>query len=451
MESILSHLKDKRLITLLLISFTIRVAIFFRFQPWDESILQHIILIFDSLGYHNLAICMSSQFSFCDEVFRTPGYPFFTGIIYYLFGPQPAYVLFIQIFFNLLSIYLIYLIATELLNKNLGLIAALLFSIDPHHTIFIYYLLTETIYTSVFLLAFYIFIIGLKNNKFSYFIIAGLIYGVSTLIRPITQYYIIALSVFVILWYIKNWKQGILFSALLIFGYMATTLPWCYRNYHNFGYFKISNIKGYSFLFWDASYYEAKRQNKTIEEINKEFYKELYVMGWRPNQNPFVKEEYLIALAKKTLSPNFPDYVKTHLIGAAKIHLSVGTQSLTDVLRLPAKKWTEEEKYTNGVIPLIQKFFATKTIYEILLGSFVAVFLGIVYFFAAIGIWRMIREKQILLMLFLLGSAGYFALISGIVSYARYRLPSMPFYILLACFGMAFLWDKYQKKKLSAK
>ena len=165
-------------------------------------------------------------------------------------------------------------------------------------------------------------------------------------------------------------------------------------------------------------------------------------MGWRPNQNPFVKEKYMLVLADKTLSPHFADYLKTHLIGSIKIHLSLGTQSLTDVLHIPAKKWTEEEKYTNGVTALAKKFFATKTIYEIILGLFVAVFLSIVYVFAVFGIWRMIKEKQALLMLFLVGSAGYFALISGIVSYARYRLPSMPFYILLASVGIVWLWEK---------
>ena len=75
-----------------------------------------------------------------------------------------------------------------------------------------------------------------------------------------------------------------------------------------------------------------------------------------------------------------------------------------------------------------------------------AVFLAVVYFFAGIGIWRMVKEKQTLLMLFLLGSAGYFSLISGIISYARYRLPSMPFYILLASAGI--VWWLNRKKPL---
>jgi hypothetical protein len=58
----------------------------------------------------------------------------------------------------------------------------------------------------------------------------------------------------------------------------------------------------------------------------------------------------------------------------------------------------------------------------------------------------MIKTKQTLMMLFLLGSAGYFALISGIISYARYRLPSIPFYILLASVGI--VWWLNRKKSL---
>ena len=75
-----------------------------------------------------------------------------------------------------------------------------------------------------------------------------------------------------------------------------------------------------------------------------------------------------------------------------------------------------------------------------------AVFLAIVYFFAGIGSWSSENEKQTILMLFLLGPADYFGLISGIISYARYRLPSMPFYILLASAGI--VWWLNRKKPL---
>ena len=80
-------------------------------------------------------------------------------------------------------------------------------------------------------------------------------------------------------------------------------------------------------------------------------------MGWRADANPFDKEKYDGELANKIIKSNFGDYLKTHLIGTVKIHLSVGTQSLTEVLHIPAKKFSEEEKYNNGVLALIKKFF----------------------------------------------------------------------------------------------
>ncbi len=455
MEKNNHSIRSSRLVLwmILLVALVVRVLIFIRFEPWDSTVISRQILIFDQLQYHEIARTLLQTCTFQSEFipFRTPGYPVYVAFIYGLFGEQPYFVLFSHIGLNLLSIFLMYKIGKELFSGKVGLAAAFLFSLDAHHTMFIYYFLTESIYTTIFLLGLYTYIRGLKTNRLLFFLLTGFVYGLSMLIRPISQYYIYGIFVFTLMWYYKDWKNGIKWAAVVIVAYFITIAPWSYRNYHTFGHYAVSNIKGYNFLFWNASYFEAKRQQKTIEEINASFIDTLKTRGWRPDSNPFEKERIDGELAKEILTANFPDYLKMHLIGTVKIHLSVGTQSLTDVLHIPAKKWTEEEKYTNGVIPLIQKFFATKTIYEILLGSFVAVFLGIVYFFAAIGIWRMIREKQILLMLFLLGSAGYFALASGIISYARYRLPSMPFYILLACFGMAFLWDKYQKKKLSAK
>lgn len=433
---------------LLLLAFSVRILIFILFQPWNELVVQKQILQFDALGYHNLALCIKNNFTFCGDAFRTPGYPFFVSIIYAVFGSQPYTAIFTQIFLNLLSIVLLYKIGVELFSEKAGFIAAILFSIDLHHTIFIYYILTETIYTTVFLAALLFYVKAIKTSRFKFFILTGFIYGISTLIRPISQYYIGGIFLFTLLWYFKEWKNGIKFSVILLSAYFIAVAPWCLRNYSEYGHFALSNIKGYNLLFWNASYYESKRLQQPIDTVNAHFKTELQKMGWTADANPFDKEKYDGELANKILKAHFTDYLKTHLIGTLKIHLSVGTQSLTEVLHIPAKKFSEEEKYNNGVVALVKKFFAEKTIYEILLGLFVAVFLAVVYCFAGIGIWRMIKEKQVLLMLFLLGSAGYFALISGIISYARYRLPSMPFYILLASVGIVW-W--LEQRKQSAK
>lgn len=437
---------NKKMAGLLLFSFVVRLLIFIRFRPWDDAVVQQQILIFDSLGYHHLAGCIQ-HFSFCGDAFRTPGYPFFLAIVYSILGSAPYTAIFVQIFLNLLSIVLVYHIGKTLYSDKTGFIAAVIFSLDLHHTIFIYYILTETIYTTIFLSGLLYLIRAVQNNKLSYFALAGIFYGLSALIRPISQFYIYCVAAFILLWYFRKWKSGLRAASVMLIAYLVCISPWCLRNYSDYGHFALSNIKGYNLLFWNASYYESKRQHKPIEQVNAGFVEELKKMGWRPEANPFDKERYDGELADKILKAHFADYLKTHLIGTVKIHLSVGTQSLTEVLHIPAKKWTEEEKYTNGVVALVKKFFATKTIYEILLGSFVGIFLAFVYGFALVGIWRMLKEKQVLMMLFLLGSAGYFALISGIISYARYRLPSMPFYILLASWGIVYLLESRNKNQ----
>lgn len=185
-----SFFENKKMLYLLVFAFIVRIFVFIRFQPWLDTVITKQILIFDSLGYHNLALCIKNNFTFCGDAFRTPGYPFFVSIIYFISGNHVSHVLFIQIFLNLISIVLMYKIGAALFSEKTGFIAAVLFSLDLHHIIFIYYILTETIYTTVFLLGLYYFIKAIKTNQLKFFLMTGILYGISALIRPISQFYI---------------------------------------------------------------------------------------------------------------------------------------------------------------------------------------------------------------------------------------------------------------------
>ena len=165
-----SFFQNKKMIYLLIVAFLVRVLVFIRFQPWLDSVIAKQILIFDSLGYHNLALCIKNNFTFCGDAFRTPGYPFFISIIYFISGNYVSHVLLVQIFLNLISIVLLYKIGKELFSEKVGFIAAVLFSMDLHHIIFIYYILTETIYTTIFLLALFFFIKAIKTNQLKFFL-----------------------------------------------------------------------------------------------------------------------------------------------------------------------------------------------------------------------------------------------------------------------------------------
>ena len=87
---------------LLFISLVIRVAVFFSVSTLSD-VIQHQILIFDSLGYHDLALCIKIILHFAEMPF-VHRLSIFCSHYIFAFGNYPYTVLFVQIFLNLLSI-----------------------------------------------------------------------------------------------------------------------------------------------------------------------------------------------------------------------------------------------------------------------------------------------------------------------------------------------------------
>ena len=58
--------------------------------------------------------------------FRPPGYPFFLGLVYKVFGAKAMAGIVIQMLFGMLNVWLVYLLGRRLLNAQAGLIAAFL-------------------------------------------------------------------------------------------------------------------------------------------------------------------------------------------------------------------------------------------------------------------------------------------------------------------------------------
>src|SRR5580700_183546 len=125
--------ENRALPLVLLTAFMIRALVFLVSRPWDSRVVTEHILRPDSdaLYYHNLALCIVNKFTLCGDTFRTPGYPSFIALFYYLFGAKPWIVLFAQIFVDLVTIYFVSKIGTILFSRRAGIIAALFMAVDP--------------------------------------------------------------------------------------------------------------------------------------------------------------------------------------------------------------------------------------------------------------------------------------------------------------------------------
>lgn len=115
---------------------------------------------------------------------RTPGYSFFIGFFYILFGKNIDLtfksIVAVQIILDTISIYLVYRIGKRIFNNSVGILSAFIFSIYPFVIVWSAVVYAETLSVFLFLLSILVFL-NAKNEK-QYFL-SGLIFSLSVLTR----------------------------------------------------------------------------------------------------------------------------------------------------------------------------------------------------------------------------------------------------------------------------
>ena len=137
-----------------------------------------------------------------------------------------------NLFFGVLTIYLIYLLAKEIFNsKKLGLYAASLASFFPPLVTYVGIFCTENIAIPLYLLSTYLFILAVKKKKSRYYLVlSGIILSVGNLFRMVATIMIIAFAMYLIIYtkdklFEKVRKVGLyLIPYLLVLFTVSTTL-----------------------------------------------------------------------------------------------------------------------------------------------------------------------------------------------------------------------------------
>ena len=131
--------------------------------------------------------------------------------------------------------------------------------------------------------------------------------------------------------------------------------------------------------------------------------------------------------------------------GLINLHANMGTEAYMMRLHLPTIRWSIEEKTSLGPFDAAIKFFKTKSISEILIGLLIISFLGLVYLSFIVGILILaFKKKYITVVISILLIIGYFVAASCIYPTPRFRMPIMPFYILLSSVGIDYLIKRWK-------
>lgn len=171
-------------------------------------------------------------------VFIMPGLTYSLSLFVILFGKMGCIYAFriFQIFIQMISLYLMFLIAKKVFNEKTALIASV---IDTLYLVEHYaqtLILTEILFKFFFLLLVYLCMCALENNKKSLYVYAGCAFSLCCLFRPTAACFPV---VIIIVWIIKKYKitSMIRYTSIVFLVFAVFMMPWITRNYNDFGQF----------------------------------------------------------------------------------------------------------------------------------------------------------------------------------------------------------------------
>jgi 4-amino-4-deoxy-L-arabinose transferase-like glycosyltransferase len=414
-------------------AFAARLILFLLFQPWTDAVVVDSVIVDDAAQYHRLAVCIVTELSFCGDTFRTPGYPLFIALFYSLFGEAPWVVLISQAFVDLATMYVVFKIGQLVFTERVGLIGAALFAFDTNTMFATTTLLTETLFVCVLMGGFYFYLRALLRFELASAILGGLLLALATLIRPVAEYLFVILIVFAVAWITTGTiKARLKTAAILSLAFALTIAPWAYRNYALYDTVSLSSIQGENLLFWQVTYAKTWETGRAPEDIEAEFRAEAASRGYEDGGNPFENAAIAQEIAVEYISSHPMTYASRLMTGILHTFTNLGTGGIVNTLGYTPTYLPPEVMFSSdSEFALVSRFFATKTPLEIVVGMLVLAMLMVHYSAFALGAMTLLASRRFAILLLFGAAIAYFAVTSGPIGLARFRLPVTPLYLLV--------------------
>lgn len=423
------YFKNVSFILLLICLFAlfIRIYLFTAFRLWDEQVVQDKVIVGDAAGYNVLALGILDTRTFSDfGAFRTPIYPLFIAFIYFLFGIKPWIVLLLQLFLDTGIAIIVYFIAKEIFeSKPIAFISAFLYSISFPSAYYSTRLLTEVPFTFVFTLAILIFIKGLKKKRLLDFALTGIFIGLATLTRPIAYYFPLVLLI-VLTFSDSRAVQKLRNMVIMIIAFLIVVSVWQIRNLHVYGYYALTQQQGGNLLAINAAVTKAD-----VEGISRvEARDKLIGHSLQGVTNLFKKSEICRKIAISYILQHPLVYIKCSFKGTVRMFLGMGRAGMSELLGITTEPPVITESLSYSASRIIENFYYELPI--ILLSikqtiEYLFVFLGIIIMY--------FKDKKIFLLLLIMATL-YFVVLTGPLGNSRYRVPIIPFYLIIGAKGI---------------
>ena len=431
------------LILILLVAFTLRMLLFWAMVGHPERFFQ-----VDSSSYQSGAISLLQYHQFPPNLDRPPLYLVFLAAIYTAFGPFPTAAIIVQIFISTFTVAIAYFLGRLWHSPRAGVVVAVLMSIEIGSVLYANQVMTETLFNCALLGGMSIWGVMVRRKQWRYGFLSGGILGLSTLIRPILFYFGPVVGLLSLLLYRGGRRERWLAAFSVVLAFALVIIPWIIGNYAVTGRAQISINQSISLLFYNVRQLRAFQQGISAEAAHTQLREEVQ----RETSDIIQQDqaELLSYYEQKALSEiraNWSDYALVHLKGSLVFFVMPTAGTVARALGwIRAGTGLQANLMTRGLLVTLQSFRNFHS-------QLSEVGKGDLLFFGAMGyellyllllnvgaVWgsiRCLRCRRWRVLLFAVPVVGYFALVTGPLSYdARYRMPVMPFLALLAAFSV---------------
>ena len=268
------------------------------------------------------------------EVFRTPGFPFFLGVLHGLARIPLSGIILIQIFLTILVALITYKTAIKI-DPRLGYLSAVIILLDPSITIFSLMLLSETLFLLFISLFMYMFTLYLKEKRSKFIVFAAFFLVLATYVRPISYLLGIGMSIFMIYFIFRIGPKRLIMHALVFLITIYSLLGiWQVRNKQLEGINTFSTISQFSSIYKE----NERDEDKFIESLPPSLYhlnaasRCIMSLMARPGTLKAFKSETLKRIEKIVAYPWIVFWLVGFIVGVSRIERSYYLQFLAFVV-----------------------------------------------------------------------------------------------------------------------
>lgn len=338
---------------------------------------------------------------------RGPIYPIFLAVIYFVFGHNLLLVRILQALISALTVILIFSIAQQVFNKKIGEITAWLLALYPVLIVYCGLIITETLFTFCLAATILISLKAIEKKEWEWYIYSGLSLGITTLCRPTTVLFPIAILLVTLIVYAQK-QKAVIHSIVMIIAFLIALSPWTVRNYIFFKTVFIVHSGGFGDLLCGSARFASENKDD-YDKWNQ------YLYDLRAKHSESETEKILMAEGIKTIQKNFFKYVSWGIIKLPQLWVS--SHSAVFGIDKPNGEYMQQKQY--GV--LFIKFL-------LLLLQIAILGLGITGIILSRKYWR----NWLLPVLLIL----YFSMHVYLDPCPRHHLPVIPYLLMFAAFAV---------------